>query len=79
MGETRTREHVREVLAKHREELLASPGAVGVGVGKQSLDDEDYVIVVYLESEPSEDSEPVLVEDVPVVFRVTGQIKLQPD
>lgn len=78
MGETRTRERVREVLARGRDKLLASPGAVGVGVGKKSLDDEEYVIVVYLESEPGEDSETVVVEDVPVVFRVIGKIGLQP-
>jgi len=79
MGETRTREHVREVLARCRNKLLASPGAVGAGVGKNSLDDEEYVIVVYLESEPGEDSETVVVEGVPVVFRTIGKINLQPN
>lgn len=78
MGKTRTREYVREVLTRHREALMASPGTVGVGVGKRSLDDEQYVIVVYLETEPSEDPEPAAVEDVPVVYRVTGRIDLQP-
>ena len=78
MGQKRTREYVREVLTRHREALMASPGAVGVGVGKQSPDDEEYIIVVYVATEPPEDPEPVAVEDVPLVYRVTGPIDLQP-
>lgn len=77
MGEARTRERVREVLARHREELLAAPGAVGVGIGKKSPDDEEHVIVVFLESEPVEDPAPAAIEDVPVIYRVTGHINLQ--
>ena len=70
----RTRESVREVLARHRDQLIDRYDAVGVGLGKQNIHDEDYVIVVYLAAPRRQSVDDVRVEGVPVVFRVTGRI-----
>ncbi|MEO1084841.1 MAG: hypothetical protein AAFY88_11420 [Acidobacteriota bacterium] len=72
-----SKERAQEVLTRHRDALMARPGAVGVGVGKRELHDEDYVIVVYLASPESDAGAEVSVDGVPVVFRVTGRIHPQ--
>ncbi|MEM1177716.1 MAG: hypothetical protein AAGM22_05195 [Acidobacteriota bacterium] len=79
MGEEKpaTRERVRAVLLRQREVLMALDGALGVGLGKKDFRDKDYVIVVYLASDVDEPQDPVTVEGVPVVFRVTGRIEPQ--
>lgn len=73
----RTRSEVREVLERHKTELMESHGATGAGIGKEDPTDEDYLIVLYLESEDSLPEEEVVVEGVPVLFRITGRIGLQ--
>ncbi|MEM8998006.1 MAG: hypothetical protein AAGF23_24710 [Acidobacteriota bacterium] len=72
-----SKERAQEALARHRDALMARPGAVGVGVGKQELHDEGYAIVVYLASPQGDAEGEVSVDGVPVVFRVTGRIHPQ--
>lgn len=66
---------VRAVLERHKQEILRSYNAVGVGVGKDEEVPESYVIVVYLESADARPNLPVVVDGVPLRFKITGQFK----
>ncbi len=75
MTDTTDLESVRQVLAQHKDEILKTYQAVGVGIGKQNLSDKSYVISVYLRSLNDLPAGPVSVDGVPLKFEVTGQIK----
>jgi hypothetical protein len=66
----------RDVLQRHKEELMRTYGAVGAGIGKDDPKAPDYVIVVYLES-PRQVPEDASVEGVPLRFEVTGRFQVQ--
>jgi hypothetical protein len=66
---------VKEVLQRHKAELLARPGVVGVGIGKSESDNPTYVIVVYLRSAQGPAMDPFQLEGVSVQFEVTGDFK----
>jgi hypothetical protein len=69
-------ERVREVLARHRAELVSRYHAAGAGIGRDTPESPQYVIVVYLESHRDLPAGDVAVEGVRVKFVVTGQFKL---
>jgi hypothetical protein len=77
MNDKRTEAVVLAVHDRHRDELVKTFNAVGSGVGKESSADDSFMIVVYLRSSRDAPSEPVLVEDVPLSFIVTGEIQRQ--
>lgn len=59
----------REVLERHRSELLGLPGVVGVGIG------EGGVIELLVEEEPG--PYPREVEGVPVRVRAVGRLRAE--
>lgn len=67
---------VRTLLARHRDELTARYGAVGLGVGRESLDDDEYFLVVYLPPSAEKPPGDVSIETVPVLFEITGRIEI---
>ena len=69
-------EHVREVLARHRETLMALPGATGTGIGA-SASGSGYVIVVYLVGPANGLPGPEELEGVAVQYTVTGAFSQQ--
>lgn len=60
----------REALARHRETLMRTYGAIGAGVGAGVRD--GYAIVLYLE-EPRPVPDDASVDGVPIRFEVTGR------
>lgn len=58
----------REVLERHREKLLAIPGVVGVGIGR---DDGEVIELLVAE----EGAYPQELEGVPLRIRVVGRLK----
>jgi hypothetical protein len=75
MADSTRIESAREVLARHKDEIMRTYQAVGVGLGKQSPTDQSYAIVVYLESARHRPQGPVSYEGIPVKFEVTGRIR----
>ena len=75
MTEIITLSQVREVLSRHRQQLLTTYSGAGVGIGKRRPEDRTYIIVVYLESGNLLPKEKVSIEGVPVKFQVTGRLK----
>jgi hypothetical protein len=69
-------EAVREVLQRHRENIMQRYHASGVAIGKSDLGDDSYAIVVYLASAADRPSQAQSVEGVPLKFVVTGPFKL---
>ncbi|MDQ3936684.1 MAG: hypothetical protein M3340_18850 [Actinomycetota bacterium] len=68
-------ERVREVLDRHRDELMERHRAVGIGIGAETPPDRGAAIVVYLRSADDLPAESVEVESVRVRFEVTGPIR----
>ena len=77
MKEVKGLEEIREILARKKQIIMKSFGAVGIGIGKEQMQDDHYVIVVYLESAEAIPREAKLIEGVPIKFKVTGRIHLQ--
>ena len=69
-------EHVRDVLSRHRDTLMALPGVTGTGIGA-SVDGQGYAIVVYMEAPTIELPGPEDIEGVTVQYKVTGAIRPQ--
>ncbi len=65
-------EYVRQVLERHRAEILAAYHGVGVGIGKETFSDAGYVITVYLETHRDQPVAATSIEGVPLKFIVTG-------
>jgi hypothetical protein len=68
-------EAVRDVLERHREDILRAFRATGVAIGKQDLKDASYVLVVYLASAADRPAHAEPIEGVPLKFVVTGTFK----
>lgn len=68
---------IQEVKAKHEARLMATPGVVSVGIGRDS--DGRDVIIVGLERERPETrrSLPEVLEGYPVRTQVVGRIRAQ--
>jgi len=66
---------VRKVLGRHREEILKSYDAAGVGIGAAEGREGQYAIVVYLKSADKRPNTPVLIEGISLRFVVTGEFK----
>jgi len=77
MIDRRVPEQVSSVLDRHRDEFVRTYGAIGSAVGKAALADDEYVIVVYLRTAADVPPEKVSIEDVPVKFVVTGEVRPQ--
>jgi hypothetical protein len=71
MADASDLEQTRDVLRRHKDELLRRDGAVGVGIGRGE-GNQGYAIVVHLADARSRPRDRVVVEDVPVRFEVTG-------
>jgi hypothetical protein len=69
-------EFVREILDRRKKEILDLYGATGTGIGKDSEDNQSYVIVVYLPQKENKPQAPVTLEGIPLRFEVTGPFKL---
>jgi hypothetical protein len=76
MSDDESLEHVRAVLARHKNELMALPQVTGVGIGAGSSDNL-YAIVVYLRSPVAAPEGPTSVDGIPVKYVKTGTITLQ--
>lgn len=75
MSEVRSQAFVSQVLDRRRDAIVRDFDAIGCAVGKQRLNDDEYVIVVYLRAPRAAPAEPVSIEGIPVVFVVTGEIR----
>lgn len=77
MVDTKNLQSVSDYLQAHKDKIISAYNANGVGVGKMKPDDEEYVIVVYINSEQQIPKAPVILDKVPLKFEVTGSFKLQ--
>lgn len=68
-------QHVREVFARRKEEILRRYDAVGAGIGKEAPDSDAYAITVYLPSPTALPTERVEVDGVLLNFVVTGPFR----
>jgi len=69
-------DHVRDVLSRHRETLMALPGVTGTGIGA-SADGVGYVIVVYQQERSDALPGPEEFEGVAVQYTLTGAFRSQ--
>ncbi len=68
---------IQEVKAKHSDELMAQPGVVSVGIGKDA-EGNPAIIVGLDRARPETEAEiPDSLEGYPVVTRVIGPIRAQ--
>ena len=68
---------IQQVKAKHQNRLMATPGVVSVGLGKDT-DGQVAIIVGLDKARPEiEDQLPRHLEGYPVIFQVVGSIKAQ--
>ena len=68
---------ISEVKAKHAERLLALPGVISVGIGKNA-DGEPAIIVGLDKARPQTESQiPKTLDDFSVVIHVSGKIRAQ--
>jgi len=67
-------EEVRQVMDRNKSWIIEQYGAVGAGIGKADPQSTEYVIVVYLET--NKKFPEVTVEDIRLVFKVTGKFEL---
>ena len=67
---------VRDYLVRNKERIIDDYNAEGVGIGKMDLDDDAYVIVVYLSDRPVSPENPVKMDGVSFKFEVTGKFVL---
>ena len=72
MVDTKNLQDVLHYFQAHKEEIINTYHAVGAGVGKASLSDEDYVIVVYLADKQHLPKELVISDNIPLKFEITG-------
>jgi hypothetical protein len=70
-------DYVREVLQRNKKELMQRYKSEGVGIGKQNLKDDSYVVTVFMATLENIPTEPVEVEGIPLQFEVTGKFKAQ--
>lgn len=70
-------ESVREYFNQHKSEIIERFNAAGAGIGKKDASDEDYIIVVYLDTKDKLPTKSVVLDEIPVVFEVTGRFELQ--
>ncbi|MCG6968398.1 MAG: hypothetical protein LJE85_01395 [Gammaproteobacteria bacterium] len=67
--------NISEAKAKHADRLLALPGVVSVGIGKDA-DGQPAIIVGLDKARPTTESEiPATLDNYPVVVNVVGTIK----
>lgn len=76
MVDTKNIQSVSDYLQKHKEEIIKTYKAQGVGVGKMAPGDEDFVLVVYLQAPQQVPTNPVMLDNVRLKFEVTGKFTL---
>lgn len=64
---------VRDYLVRNKERIIDDYNAQGVGIGKMDLQDDAYVIVVYLSDRQAVPEYPVKMDGVSFRFEVTGK------
>lgn len=68
---------ITDAKAKHVERLLALPGVVSVGIGKD-VNGNAAIIVGLDKSRPKTESQiPATLEDFPVVIKIVGTMRAQ--
>ncbi|MGD8594925.1 MAG: hypothetical protein PVF82_19010 [Gammaproteobacteria bacterium] len=68
---------INEAKARHAEQLLALPGVVSVGIGKNAHGN-PAIIISLDKSRPTTESQiPVTLEGFAVVIKIAGTIKAQ--
>jgi hypothetical protein len=67
---------VRDYLKTHKEEIINEYKASGVGIGKSNSQDDNYVIVVYLDDHKLQPEQPVIKNGITLKFEITGPFVL---
>ena len=67
---------VRDYLKVHKEDIINEYKASGVGIGKSDLQDDCYVIVVYLDNQKLQPEQPVIKNGIELKFEITGPFVL---
>ena len=78
-----TLERVTRVRDQHQEEILRRwSGVVSTGISRERMNepgnqhpDDDYIIVVGVEKQSDLPDEPLVLDGVPVRFKVTGKLR----
>jgi hypothetical protein len=76
MVDSKNLEHVCDYLQIHKDKIINTYNANGVGVGKINPNDEEHVIVVYLNSKQQVPTTPVILDSIRLKFEVTGDFTL---
>jgi hypothetical protein len=76
MVDTKNLQNVLDYFQAHKDEIINTYHATGAAVGKANLNDDDYVIVVYLKDKQQEPKESVVIDNIPLKFEVTGVFNL---
>lgn len=76
MVDPKNLQEVRNYLQMHKDEIMHTYQAIGTGIGKNFPADNSYVIVVYLANKKQQPLNPVVLDNIPLQFVVTGEIKL---
>ncbi len=76
MVDTKDLQSVLNYFQAHKDEIIQTYHAVGAGVGKAPFGDENYVIVVYLKDKQEAPKERVVLDNIPLIFEVTGVFNL---
>ena len=76
MVDTTNLQSVLDYFQAHKDEIIQTYHAVGAAVGKAELNDERYVIVVYLKDKQQLPQELVVLDNIPLKFEVTGTFNL---
>ena len=76
MVDSKNLESVCDYLQTNKNKIIDTFKANGVGVGKMKSTDEDYVIVVYLDSNQQVPKTPIILDNVRLKFEVTGDFTL---
>jgi len=64
---------VRRILEKEKPDLMIRYSANGVAIGKASEQSDEYAIVVYVSSKPS--NAPTSIDGIPIRFVTAGPFK----
>ena len=68
---------ISEVKTKHAERLMALPGVVSVGIGKNASGDPAIIVGLDKQRPQTESQIPDTLDDFPVVIQISGKIKAQ--
>lgn len=76
MVDTKNLKEVSAYLEDHKDAIVQLYNAVGIGIGKLKPSDKSYILVVYLQDNQDLPALPVVLDNIPVKFVVTGTFHL---